>query len=462
MIFTSQVWNMAFSFHGSLRALPESYKELGNLAGLNWFGKLIRIELPFSAIGLAWNSLMSMAGGWFFLVVCESFTLGEQNFRLPGIGSYMAVAIEQNNRPAMLYGCGAMFLLIIFVDFFVWRPVLAWTSKFKSDDFSTEAEPIPFMTLLLKDSWLVSVLQNINDTIGPGKWIELLSKDSYPTLTDSKPNTRKSLEWRRLRVFRKKRLKLTLRNKALLRTILSRGSIIITIIVLLWGFTRLWELIRLLNFKDWQNIFAQAGFSMVRVFLAVAISTIWTVPFGIWVGLSPRLTRFFQPLVQIAASFPAPMIFPLVMLVMDRAGIAFGIWPIILIVLGVQWYILFNVLAGATNMPRELKDCVDMMGIKGFRKWFRFYIPSIFPHLVTGWMTAAGGAWNATIVTEIVQYQGKTLVAQGLGSLIAQATAKADFPLLSGALIVMVAAVISINRLVWLKLINIAESKFER
>jgi NitT/TauT family transport system permease protein len=452
LIFTGQVWNMTFSFYASLRSVPEPFYEMANISNLNWWSRFKQIELPFSAIHLAWNSLMSMAGGWFFLIACESFTLGEKNFRLPGLGSYMAAAIEKNDTGAMIAGVVAMCLVILFTDFLVWRPIIAWTRKFKLEEVQDEVRDTPFLTMLLKESHILRVLRDIFSDIKKYFFKTKIDKvetkiEEYP-LREIKPKVaitgyHEPGKW----LIRFKKFSINL----------IYG---LTALLLFWASTRIWELIRVLHITDWQLILKGTLFTFFRVVAALILGSIWTIPFGIWVGLSPKLTRFFQPIIQLAASFPAPMIYPIALVIFSKIGIDLGISSAFLMLLGVQWYILFNVLAGAVGISKEIRESFDLAGVDKKFRWKTLYLPSIFPALVTGWITAAGGAWNASIVAEYILYNGKLIIAPGLGSLISEATTSGNYPFLGGCLIVMVVTVVTINRTFWRPIQRIAETRF--
>ena len=453
LIFTGQVWNMTFSFYASIKAVPTDLYEMGNVIGLSWVKKFIKIELPYSAIGLAWNSLMSMAGGWFFLTTCESFNLGDRPFRLPGLGSYMALAIEKNDTRAQIAAVVAMCLVILFADFVIWRPIIAWTRKFRLEDLQEEVADIPFVTMLLRESTLVP---------------RALEFFRFFRRFFQRPGRMRSIKPSPL--VRAMNVKLPVsvgtgargrkRRRLQIKDVLPKLGTGAAIVIVFWGFTRLWELVRPLQGHDWMLILRGTGYTLVRVVLALVMASIWAVPFGIWVGRSPRLTRVFQPIVQLAASFPAPMLYPLVMGLFIRFGMGLPIGSTFLMLLGVQWYVLFNVLAGAISISKELKDSMDLIQVGRSALWKKLYLPSVFPALVTGWITAAGGAWNASIVAEYVKYGNKTIVAPGLGSLISEATAAGNYPLLGGCLMVMVATVVGINRTLWRRVQKFAETRY--
>jgi NitT/TauT family transport system permease protein len=437
MIFTGQVWNMCFSYYLSLKMVPHYFYELSQNLKLSSRQKLIYIELPYSASGLAWNSLMSMAGGWFFLTVCEAFTLGDKQFHLLGIGSYMSVAIEKGNMHAMSLGFITMIIIIIFMDFFIWRPIIAWTRKFRVDEQAEQVLDIPFINMLLKDSFIVLTMERLAsffyEFIDRHVKIKSITKPNRPSKIHKKWLNKKYWDYL---------------------------AYLVIIIILIAVVLVLRNLLSHLDFHDAVRIFKSLGFTFFRVIFVLIASTLWTVPFGIWVGLSPRRTKFFQPIIQITASFPAPMLYPLVLLILNSVGINLGIGAAILMLMGVQWYLLFNVLAGATLISKELLDTFKLAQIPKRYLLKDLYLPSIFPYLVTGWVTAAGGAWNASIVAEYINYKNKLFTTTGIGALISETTASGNFELLAGALIALVITVVGLNHLVWKKIYIIAERRF--
>ncbi len=446
MIFTGQVWNMTFSYYASLKSIPNHFHELSRNVRLTPIQRLFDIELPFASSGLAWNSLMSMAGGWFFLTICEAFTLGDRQYRLLGLGSYMATAIEVGNTRAILYGLSAMVAVILFMDFIVWRPVIAWTRRFRLDEQNEQVQNIPFIQMLLKESRLVRVLEKyIHSAIAQ---IETLSTHLF------KPRKRRRTGLL-LRRFRHRWISLFRYTPSL-----NHLSWVPVLGLGLWILMKLAILIHALKAPEIILILQSAGYTFLRVLGALVLSTLWTVPFGIWVGLSPKRTRFFQPIIQVAASFPAPMLYPIVLFGLSALGVGLGVGASILMLLGVQWYILFNVLAGATLISRELRETFYLFRSPLKQRLFDLYLPSIFPSLVTGWITASGGAWNASIVAEYIQYHGQTLRTVGLGALISQSTSDGNFPLLAGALIAMVSMVLVLNRTIWRRAQVLCERKF--
>jgi NitT/TauT family transport system permease protein len=444
MIFTGQVWNMAFSFYSSLKAIPKHFFELSQNISLSPLQRLWSVELPYSASGLAWNSLMSMAGGWFFLTVCEAFTLGDKQFRLPGLGSYMAVAIDQGNQRAMYLGVLTMIAVIVGMDVFFWRPIVAWTSRFRLDEQGDGVRDIPFMEILLKESKIVAAFQTL------GRTFEGLKKSH--TLKETQnlaPLPQAQIPSIPFPLRRYKKQYWGQHTPIILLVLL--GS-------LLSG--KFYHLMEPLTKQDFLLILHSSLYTFLRVLFALIVSTIWAVPFGIWVGQSQTLTRFFQPIIQVAASFPAPMLYPIALFILNWMGVGLGMGASVLMLLGVQWYVLFNVLAGATNISKELQDTFILAGLSKRSTWWNLYLPSVLPSLITGWVTAAGGAWNASIVAEYIEYHGTTLKTIGLGALISAATSTGNYPLLTGALLTMVVIVVSFNRIVWHRAYELVERRF--
>lgn len=444
MIFTGQVWNMTFSYISSLKSVPEQLHEMADNVGFGKVQKLLRVELPCAATGLAWNSLMSMAGGWFFLTVCESFTLGERNFRLPGLGSYMAVAIEKGDEHAMLLGIGAMITVIVFVDFVVWRPIIAWSSKFRLTEQLGTSQEIPFMTLLLKESVLFQ------------STVTILKKCFHYFLSK-----RQAWKQRHLQAAGKP-LSLRKQRSRKKRKLLTGEKILFGFgaILACWVLIKIFGIVKPLSFATWREIIWGALFTFLRVVGALIISTLWAVPVGIMIGLNPKVTRLLQPVIQVAASFPAPMLYPLALGIFTFLHLPLSVSSGLLMLLGVQWYVLFNVLAGAIGISGDLRESFRLIGVSRKYLWKNLYLPSVFPNLVTGWVTAAGGAWNASIVAEFISYKGQSLTTWGLGSQISEATSSGNFPKLAACLMLMVVAVVGFNRFVWKHLYRLAEQRY--
>jgi NitT/TauT family transport system permease protein len=432
MIFTAQVWNMTFSYIGSLRSIPEELHEVARIHRFSFWKRFRTVELSSSMIGLVWNSMMSMAGGWFFLTVNEAFTLGDRDFRLPGIGSYMAVAIEKGDSRAMAWAIIAMVIMIVACDQILWRPLVAWSQRFRNSDIEGEDAP---------ESWVLNLV-------------------------------RRSQFVRRMRLRRRRRRSPAPPPPSLAAPVEPSGGgerlragllVVLALAALVGAALGAWKLLGLLTrvpADEWLILAGAVSATGVRTFSALVLATAWTLPIGILVGRSAVWSRRLQPVVQIVASFPAPMLFPIVTGVLLMLRVPFSAIAAVLMLLGAQWYILFNVLAGASAIPHDLDEAADVYAMRGGARWRKLFVPAVFPFLVTGLVTAAGGAWNASIVAETLTWRGKTLETFGLGSLITKATRDANFPLLTAGVLTMSLAIIILNRLVWRRLYRLAETKY--
>ena len=442
MIFTAQAWNMTFSFVNSVRSVPADLVEVATVYRLSWWQRLRTVELPFATIGLVWNSMLSMAGGWFFLMINESFQLGQRDFRLPGIGSYMSVAVEQGRGDAMILAILAMATMIVVLDQLLWRPVVVWSQKFRVEEGGDQVLMTSWFLDWLHGSRLVRALREF-----AGRLRERFERPATPPplAPASSPQ-----------IPAPPSAPLEARGGALL-SVLALG---VLIAVLGWGGWKLVHLLRLVPGPTWGKAAGAGLLTLGRVLISTAIGTLWALPAGIAIGLSSRLSRLLQPVVQVAASFPAPMLFPLVIAGLQLAGVSLGWGSIVLMLLGTQWYILFNVIAGAMAIPADLKEAARSYRITGWLRFRTLYFPGVFPYLVTGWVTAAGGAWNASIVAEYVTFKGQTLETAGLGAQISSAAASADFPRLAAAILVMSVLVVVFNRTVWRWCYRMAEQRF--
>ena len=433
MIFTGQVWNMTFSFYSSLKSVPPDLLAVARLAQMSWWGRFFRLDLSFAVPGLLWNSMMSMAGGWFFLMVSEAFVLGEHDFRLPGLGSYMSLAIERGDGWAQLLGVAAMLGMIVFVDQVVWRPMVAWSHKFTDEESTTETS-----------SWLWERIRRSQIWRAGSQSLRFFQRRSSLTVpapvTHSAATTGTSVASARHWI---------------------QGLIIVAICAGgLFGTVRYAHLLLTLKGRDWFHLFASTGATFLRVVIAVAGASLWTIPVGVMIGRHPRWSRALQPIIQMAASFPAPMIFPIVVGGMLAVGVGLGLSSVALLLLGTQWYILFNVIAGASAIPRELWEVSRLSRFSWWQRWSQLILPAIFPSLLTGWITAMGGAWNASIVAEYMKYRSQTLTTTGLGAVISQATEHGDFHILAAAVGIMAVTVVGFNRLVWRPLSHRAQTRF--
>jgi NitT/TauT family transport system permease protein len=434
LIFTSQVWNMTFSFYGSLKGIPNEMREAATIYRFSWWQRFTQMELPSSAISLVWNSMMSVAGGWFALMVCEMFVLGQRDFRLPGLGSYLQTAASAGDTASIFWGIATMILLIVLLDQFVWRPVIAWAEKFKVEQVeSTDAPRSWVLNLVEHSGGLARIRQKTLRPLGERLLLYFARKH-----TEESPEAR-ALAWREW---------------------LVRALAAVALVGIGYGVVRVAIILGGLQKAELHETALGLGATFLRVNLALLLGALWTIPAGVAIGLNPRLARIAQPLAQIAASVPATALLPVILLMLIRLGGGLGLASIVVLLLGTQWYVLFNVIAGAMAIPTDLKECCSVFRLTGVARWKKLILPGIFPYLVTGLVTASGGAWNASIVAEYFHFKGQTYTTTGLGATISLATDRGDFHLLLAATIMMAATVVTVNRLVWRRLYGLAETRF--
>jgi NitT/TauT family transport system permease protein len=434
LIFTGQVWNMAFSFYASLKSIPKEMHETAAIYRFSRWQRFTQMELPFSAIGLVWNSMMSVAGGWFALMVCEMFVLGPRDFRLPGLGSYLQTAASAGDTASIVWGVATMVTLIVLLDQFVWRPVIAWAEKFKVEQVESTQAPRSWVLNLIQHSTGLSRIRQA--TVRPLSERLLLHFACKHNEERSEKPIRPWLEW------------------------LLRVLAVLALVGIGYGVVRVTMILTGLQHAELHQAALGLGATFLRVNLALLLAALWTIPAGVAIGLNPRLARIAQPLAQIAASVPATALLPVILLVLIRMGGGLGIASIVVLLLGTQWYVLFNVIAGAMAIPTDLKECCSVFQVRGIERWKKLILPGIFPYLVTGMVTASGGAWNASIVAEYFHFKGQIYTTTGLGATISQATDAGDFKMLIAATIMMAATVVTVNRLVWRKLFALAETRF--
>ncbi|MBW4668714.1 MAG: ABC transporter permease subunit [Cyanomargarita calcarea GSE-NOS-MK-12-04C] len=438
LIFTGMAWNMVFSFYQSLSSIPTELLEAARVYRLNLWQQFWTLELPAGVIGLVWNSVMSVAGGWFFLIAIESFTLGDKDFRLPGLGSFLANAASKGDFPAIFCGLAVLIGVIVAIDFFAWRPLIGWAEKFKFEMVEAQNSPESWVLDLLRRSPTFRVIsdrvfQPIQSALDKG----LIT--AFPVRT--------------LPVNARGRIKFP----ALLNWIFVSGFALIV----LWATWEAVILLRFLSRNDWLTVLRGATFTALRVIVALILSLLWTVPVGVAIGRDRKLAQFLQPLVQIAASVPATALFPVLLLGLTRIAGGLEIGSVALMMLGTMWYLLFNVIAGAQSIPSDLFEAAWVYKLSLVQRWKTLILPAIFPYLITGIITAVGGAWNASIVSEYVTFQGKVISTNGLGATISQATATGNFSLLLAATTVMSLLVVLTNRLVWRPLYKLAQDKYQ-
>ncbi|MDI3327448.1 MAG: ABC transporter permease subunit [Alicyclobacillaceae bacterium] len=432
-IFTGQVWNMTFGVYQSLTGVPKELREASRLYHIRGLRRFLLLDLPYSAVHLVWNSMMSFGGGWFFLAVSESITVLHHDIRLPGIGSYMAAAMDQGDVRALLYAIITMVVVIVAVDQLFWRPVVAWVQRFKVEQTAGVDQPSSWMLNLLRRSRLA-------------RWMhKAVVEPAWAWVIAGRAGRRER------RTFRP--------NRRVRRLLASAAWAALSVVVFYWvvrGGLMVAEL-------GWRELLVPVGYgflTMARVFAAVALGALWTVPVGVWIGTHPKWSRIAQPLVLIAASFPANMFFPLITAVFLSLHISLQWGSVLLMMLGTQWYILFNVIAGASAIPNDLREASELLGLRGWRRWRYLILPAIFPALTTGLVTASGGAWNASIVAEVVSWGGTQLTATGLGAYITRATTEGHWPAIVWGIVVMAGFVVVINRTLWRRMHRLAETRY--
>ena len=435
LIFTSQAWNMTFAWYQSLTTIPKELREASAIFRLNTWMNFKSLELPFAAMPLIWNSIMSWAGGWFFLMAAEIFTVGQESFRLPGLGAYLQAAAFQGNLKALAWGLGTLIFVIVIMDQWIWRPLLAWADRFKIEMAESDNPP---------QSWFYDLFRNARVV----HWFE--NRVAAPIF-----------EWFDLTMIRRHPMDDVLGQRDekpgagfYLVSILSVG-------LLLYGGYHLGSSLLRLPLDHWISILTGILATMLRVFTSLIIAMLWTIPVGYAIGSNPKVANWLQPIVQVVASLPATALFPV--LVAALAGLYGGLnlSAVLLMLMGTQWYLLFNVIAGAAAIPQDLKYTTSLLGIKGRERWRTLILPALFPFIITGSITASGGAWNASIVAEYLQFGGKTLSVTGIGAVIASATSSGDYALLLASTLSMILTVVLINRLLWRRLYRLAEERFK-
>jgi NitT/TauT family transport system permease protein len=433
LIFTSQAWNLTFAWYQSLTTIPKDLREASNTFRLNTWLQFKKLELPFGTISLIWNSIMSWAGGWFFLMAAETFTVGSRDFRLPGIGAYLQEAANQSNFQAILWGIGILILVIVGLDQFIWRPLLAWSDRFKVEMVENDNPPTSWFYDLLKNANLVNKFQEkITKPISERIDVWLLNK------------------------FQAKSSGSYQQKKFNIKNLL----IVVFALILVYGIYQISLILISIPILQWKSMGSGILMTTFRVFIALLIALAWTIPVGVAIGTNQRLAAIVQPIVQVAASIPATALFPIFLLAIIGMSGGLNIAAVLLMLLGTQWYLLFNIIAGASAIPQDLKYTATMMQMSRWQRWKTLILPSLFPYLITGAITASGGAWNASIVAEHVHFGGETLQTTGIGALISSATASGDYRLLLASTISMVVTVILINRLLWRRLYKIAENNY--
>ncbi len=433
--FTAQVWNITFGFYQSLKTVPYDLKEAAAMYQLSAWQRFWKLEVPFSMSGLIWNMMMSMSASWFFVVLSEAISVAHQEIRLPGVGSYIAVAIEQHNLHAIGNAILTMIIVIFLYDQILFRPLIAWSEKFKFDQSADEEEYESWLINMVRRSRFLQTFGNfaggIRDRFVNQNRLGRLSAKSGPIQTDYQTD----------------------KNRWLFNCIL-------VLLIAFGAYTLLNYILSELKVSEIIHVFFLGAATGTRVIVLIIISSILWIPFGVWVGMRPRVAQRVQPLIQLAAAFPANLFYPLFVIAISHFKLNVEIWVTPLMILGTQWYILFNVIAGSSSIPRELYLAMSNFNVTGWQWWKKFAIPGIFPFYITGAITAAGGAWNASIVAEWVSWGSTTLEATGLGAYIHENTLVGNFPKIALGTAMMCAYVLAFNHILWRPLYRLAEQRF--
>jgi NitT/TauT family transport system permease protein len=433
-IFTSMAWNMTFAFYHSLIAQPRDLDEAARIMRLTKWQRFWRLDVPSGMIPLVWNGMMSFGGAWFFLAASESISVLNHTYALPGIGSYVAAAIEQANLGRVGIAIVVMVILVVAVNFVFWRPMVAWAERFRAEESAAAERPRSIVLDALRHSVLPDLVARPARPVG--RFLDRATRPFGLAEHPLHPST----------------------TRARTGDVFFAGAVSAVVI---FGAYKALDYVHVhVGLGAFGHAFALGAATFGRVVVLLVIASVIWVPIGVWIGMNPRVSRLAQPIVQVLASFPANFLFPFAAAFFVATGLSLNIGGILLMALGAQWYILFNVIAGASAIPSDLREATTLMGVRGRLRWTRFILPAIFPAYVTGGITAAGGAWNASIVAEVVTYGHHHLVATGLGAYIAQAAMTGDFPEVLIGVAVMSVYVVGLNRLVWRRLYHLAETRY--
>nr|WP_319942105.1 ABC transporter permease subunit [Pseudomonas quasicaspiana] len=431
-IFTSQVWNMTFGFYQSLRTVPNDLYDVSRQFSFSPWQRFIKVELPFGMPGLVWNMMMSMSGGWFFVVASESITVGDSTVNLPGIGSWLALAIQQKDIAAISWAVLAMVGVIVLYDVLFFRPIVAWADKFRFEQTASHKRPRSRVYDLFRSTRLVPLLfaslRSVSDWMPPVR----LPRLAHVSFTIN-------ARWHRY---------------------LDLAWIALVVSACMTGIYQLACFIgSTLGVEEVVNVFGLGLATLARVAVLIVLASLVWVPVGVWIGLNPRWAERLQPVAQLLAAFPANILFPFAVVTIVALKLNPDVWLSPLMILGTQWYILFNVIAGASALPTDLLEASRVFRVRGWQWWRKVVLPGVFPYYVTGALTAAGGSWNASIVAEAVSWGSDHLYASGLGSFIAQATTAGDFQRVALGIVVMSVFVVGFNSLLWRPLYRFAERR---
>ncbi len=439
LIFTGQVWNLAFSFYSSVKSIPREMIEASRIYRYSGWQRFWQLEMPYAAIGLVWNSIVSVANGWFALMACEMFPLNGTNFQLPGLGSYIQTATYAGDTRALLSGIAAIVLIVVATDQLIWRPLIAWSEKFKFEQVeSADHVTSPILTLLQRSTLITTLSSRVWASIEEPIYRRLARTPECRVVQpiDKEGGPRAP----------------------------SVGYWIVGIafaLAITWGAMQCALMLRHVTLGDLRMLLEGAAATFLRVNVALLISALWTVPVGVAIGFNPKVARLVQPVAQVLASVPATAFFPILLIGLLKIGGGLGIGSVALMLLGTQWYILFNVIAGAMSIPSDLREAASLYRFTRWQRWTTLILPGIFPYLITGMVTASGGAWNASVFAEYANIQNRTIQTIGLGAQIQSASADGRFPILLMATVMISLMVVTMNRLVWRRMYRLAETRYK-
>lgn len=465
MIVTGQVWNLVFAYYESQRGLNAELKEYATIARLSPVERLTRLDLP-SALGpLVYNGMMSMAGGWFFLTLCEGFVLGDKSYRLPGLGSFLSLTFEKQQYSSFIAGLSCLIIMVWGVDFLLWRPLIAWSAQYREspEQDSGTGERSLFLNLLRRSHITQITTENFHAAVAAVKDFlrrKKLKGTLFITTSKSELDPTAS-KWHLMTnpskiIERKTRARLSEQFRAIARWF-SGFLVGGLVFLLLPTIPNVAASMASVTRSDWLELTNALALTFLKVLGVIVFATLWTVPVGLWIGKSPRISRLVAPVIQNLAAFPAPVLYPLIAMSLARSNMDPIFVATLLMTIGNQWYMLFNVISGASRIPQELQTVAKVFRFSLKDRFIKLYLPAIFPSLLTGWITAAGGAWNASIVAEIVEFPGGRLRSPGIGAEITEATTHGHYQRLVAAIIVITIALIVLNRTVWRSLHHQAE-----
>ncbi len=435
-IFTSQAWNITFSFYGSLKTIPTDLDDVAQIFHLSKWRKFWQIEVPFALPGVVWNIVISMSASWFFIVASEVISVGNHNIALPGIGSYIGLAIQQQDMSAIYKAIIAMSIMIISYDQLILKPLVVWSQKFRYEMTSdSQNKQTSIIFEIFQNSIFIKKLFSPLLYLGHFLlYLPILNHSAkYSTGKQNLSDSVTDIVW-----------------------YMCISIIFVVMLYIIYVFLH-----EIVGFSETYKVFKFGCYTMIRIVILVSIASIIWVPIGIYIGLNSKLTSIMQPIAQFLGALPVNLFFPIIFTIITQYDLDPNIWLSPLMIMGTQWYILFNVIVGASSIPTDLREAAKLLNISGIAWWTKIMLPAIFPHFIVGAITASGGAWNASILSEIINFGDRTIVAQGLGSYIAEMTVKADYNKIILGIGMMSCFVIVINRLFWHPINRIVERKFQ-